>query len=138
MAAVTPIAAAARPLPRKVVLGSASYAGPYGSGWGKEKPRTVSNGGVPSGVAKAIRWTNWGAPVSYGRGRIAIYKPRGGYYRKLAVIELRASRLASCPGEGGWPAYTRLQARVPKRPGGKLGKWFSWSGSKTICESGFG
>ena len=46
--------------------------------------------------------------------------------------------VGACAGEGGWPAYTRLQARVPKRPGGKLGKWFSWSGSKTICESGFG
>ena len=138
VAAMTPVATDARPLPSKVVLGSASYAGPNGRGWGKEKPSLIFNGGVPSGLARGIRWKKWGAAVSYGRGRIAIYKPRGGYYSKLAVIKLRASRLGTCPGEGGWPAYTRLQARVPKRPGGKLGKWFSWSGSTTICEFGFG
>ncbi len=30
--------------------------------------------------------------------------------------------------------WTKLEARLPKHPGGKLGKWFSWSGAKTICK----
>ena len=137
VAAMTPVATASRPLPRKVVLGSELYAGQYGRGWGKEKPRTVYNGGVPSGLIKSIRWNRWGKTVATGRGRTFIYKPRGGYYRGSVPAELRASRLSYCP-VGTDRAYTKLEVRVPKRPGGKLGKWFSWSGSDSICESGFG
>jgi hypothetical protein len=137
VAAMTPVTSGARPVPRKVVLGSASYASPYGRGWGKEKPSTIFNGGDPSGLVKKIRWTKWGRSVSYASGLNSIFKPQGGYYRKQVVVKLRASRLRSCPGGGGPRAYTRLQIRVPKRPGGKLGKWFSWSGSKSICEFGF-
>jgi hypothetical protein len=133
VAAMTPVATGTRALPRKVVLGSSAFA-PSGRGFGKEKPSAVFNGGVPSGFARSLRWRNWGSAVSYGRGLIPIYKPKGGYYPKLATVELRASKLSQCPGEDR-RAYTYLQARVPKKPGGKLGRWFAWAGAKNICES---
>jgi hypothetical protein len=52
-------------------------------------------------------------------------------HRWTARIELRATELGKC---GKRAAYTRLEARVPKHPGGKLGKWQLWSGVKTICK----
>jgi hypothetical protein len=58
----------------------------------------------------------------------------GGYYRRPARIELRAADLGKC---GKQAAYTKLEFRAPKKPGGKLGKWMSWSGTKTICKSPF-
>jgi hypothetical protein len=61
----------------------------------------------------------------------AISATGGGYYRKPAQIELRATGLGRC---GRQAAYTKLEARLPKHPGGKLGKWFSWAGVKTICK----
>lgn len=136
VAAMTPVATAIRPLPREVVLGSQLYAGQYGRGWGKERPRAVYNGGVPSGLLKNVSWRHWGKAVAIGRGRGFIYKPKGGYYPGSVPTELRASGLRYCPGETD-RAYTRLEVRKPKRPGGKLGKWYSWSGSKSICEFGF-
>jgi hypothetical protein len=54
----------------------------------------------------------------------------GGYAR----IELRAADLGKCDKQA---AYTKLEFRAPKKPGGKLGKWMSWSGAKTICKSPF-
>jgi hypothetical protein len=53
------------------------------------------------------------------------------------TVELRARKLGQCPGESG-RAYTQLLARFQKKPGGKFGHWFSWSGAATICEPGFG
>jgi hypothetical protein len=53
------------------------------------------------------------------------------------TVELRARRLGHCSGESG-RAYKRLFARFQKRPGGRFGDWFSWSGSDSICEPGFG
>lgn len=92
---VTSASAAANP-----VLGSKSFTGRYGEGFGTAEPS-------------------------------AIFKLSGGYYRKPARIELRATGLGKC---GRQAAYTKLEARLPKHPGGKLGKWFSWSGAKTICK----
>jgi hypothetical protein len=33
-------------------------------------------------------------------------------------------------------AYRKLYVRAP-RPGGPLGKWGSWSGSRSLCDFGF-
>jgi hypothetical protein len=125
-------AAAARPL----VLGSPDYAGEYGRGWGKVKPKRIDNGGVPSGLVVKIRWRRWGDRVSRGRGLTSIYKPQGGYYRNRGAIQLRASHRGTCPGTDR-RAYTRLRARVVVRPGGKFGRWFWWSGTKDICSWDF-
>jgi hypothetical protein len=117
----------------RIVLGAPDYAGQFGRGWGKAKPRTIFNGGAPSGLVVGIRWTGWGEAVARGRGRIAIYKPGGGYFPKRVRIQLRASGRGTCPGTAGQLAYTELEARVPSRPGGGLGDWFSWSGTDDIC-----
>ena len=80
---------------------------------------------------------HWGAQSSLGKGRGYQYKPEGGYYDQLVKVELRAKRLGTCPGHSK-RAYTKLRARVQKKPGGHYGEWFSWSGSQNICEPGFG
>lgn len=105
---------------------------PNGEGWGEIRPSTVFNGGVPSGLVWHIRWRNWGGRVASGRGITSIYKPRGGYFRRSARIELRASNIGACQ-LGGQRTYRRLSARVPRRPGGRLGGWFLWAGQSDLC-----
>ncbi|HEX5594138.1 MAG TPA: hypothetical protein VFX35_12420 [Solirubrobacterales bacterium] len=115
-----------------LVLGGKSYM-PNGSGWGTAKPRAIFNGGAPSGAVDHIRWRNWGSRVASGRGRIALYKPGGGYYSKRGAIKLRAFEIGPCEGHRG---YTRLSVSVPNRPGGPFGPWQPWAGDPTICGPG--
>jgi hypothetical protein len=129
LVAVTSAGASTNP-----VLGSKSFTGPYGEGFGTAEPSAIFNGGDPSGSVRDIEWSGWGNPSAIGYGLNPIFKPHGGYYRKPARIELRATALGKC---GKQAAYTKLEVRIPKKPGGKLGKWFSWSGAKTICKSPF-
>jgi hypothetical protein len=122
---------------RQPVLGSHAFAGKYGTGWGKYRPSTIFNGGDPSGLITKIHWKHWGRKKASGFGLNAIFRPEGGYYRKLARIQLSASNLGHCAA--GRPlAYRHLSFRVPAKPGGKLGRWHSWSGAHTLCESAFG
>lgn len=114
-----------------IVLGGEVYGGDYGEGWGTQRPHTVYNGGVPSGLISNVHWSSWGGPVAHGRGRHPIYKPRGGYYRHAVVAQLKATRIGPCEGRD---AYLKLLIREPRRPGGPLGPWHSWSGPQTICE----
>lgn len=107
---------------------------PNGEGWGEVKPKTLFNGGAPSGLVTKIKWKHWGSSVAIGYGRIPLYMPRGGYYKRLGRIKLRASALGTCQ-PGGQLTYTLLRARVPKRPGGRLGRWFKWSGYSNLCEA---
>lgn len=116
------------------VLGSKAFAAPYGKGFGTAEPSEIFNGGDPSGSVRNIKWSGWGNPTAIGYGLNPIFKPHGGYYAKPARIELRATALGKC---GKQAAYTKLEVRIPKKPGGKLGKWFSWSGAKTLCKSPF-
>ncbi|HEX7278301.1 MAG TPA: hypothetical protein VF255_01640 [Solirubrobacterales bacterium] len=120
-----------RPLGTSVVLGGVVYGGDYGEGWGVERPDTIYNGGVPSGLISKVHWSSWGGAVARGRGRHPIYKPRGGYYRHPVVAQLKAIRIGTCEGRD---AYLKLLIREPRRPGGPLGPWYSWSGPQTICE----
>jgi hypothetical protein len=115
----------------RVVLGSRAFA-PMGKGFGTVAPREIFNGGDPSGLVEKIQWTHWGQRTATGWGETSIFKPHGGYYPKLVRSELRATRLGRC-SDNGRRAYTHLQERVPSRPGGPLGKWFAWSGEKSIC-----
>jgi hypothetical protein len=131
LAATVAGSAAAAAVP---VLGAKAFAAPYGKGWGTVEPKEIFNGGDPSGSVRDIEWSGWGNPSAIGYGLNPIFKPHGGYYRKPARIELRATDLGKC---GQRAAYTRLEFRAPKKPGGKLGKWMSWSGAKTICKSPF-
>lgn len=118
---------------RAPVLGSKKFEAPGGVGWGTVKPKEIFNGGDPSGLVTNIKWTGWGEKKAYGWGRNAIFKPGGGYYPQLVRIELRAQQLGSC-SKGGRPAYTHLYAREPSKPGGKLGRWYSWGyNGHNIC-----
>lgn len=99
---------------------------PYGKGWGKSRPKTIYNGGVPSGLVTKIRWTGWGSAEAQGRGKVATYRPGGGYYNKLVKIKLRALGLGTCASRPSKPAYTRLLAKVQEKPGGRYGEWFLW------------
>lgn len=118
---------------KEVVLGSKAFE-LHGSGWGTAEPSEIFNGGDPSGLVTEIHWHGWGGAVATGYGLNSIFKPEGGYYPQPVRIELRASGLDHC---GIDPAYTRLQARVPKRPGAPLGPWFLWSGAGTICSTAY-
>jgi hypothetical protein len=123
-------AAAARMVP---VLGSKHYEpGPYDRGFGTAHPKRVFNGGDPSGLITHITWKHWGSTRADGWGKNAIFKPGGGYYRKLVRIQLRAKDLGHCSPHSHL-AYQRLRYREPRRPGGPLGKWHSWSGRSRIC-----
>jgi hypothetical protein len=121
---------------RGPVLGSKSFAGPRGVGWGTYRPREIFNGGDPSGMITSITWTGWGNPTATGYGKGWIFKPGGGYYANAVTVELRADTLGHCTAAGP-AAYRHLAVAEPSRPGGPLGKWFSWSGAKTLCHFGF-
>ncbi len=114
-----------------VVLGSKAFA-PNGWGWGTSRPKSIFNGGDPSGMVTHIRWRSWGGPAATGFGRNPIFKPKGGYYRRLARVELRAEDIGSCKGRR---AYRQLSVRAPSHPGGKLGHWQSWAGATSICSA---
>jgi hypothetical protein len=114
-----------------IVLGGVVYGGEYGKGWGTAHPKTIYNGGDPSGLISDVHWSSWGGDVARGRGRNSIFKPQGGYYRHQVTIQLKAKRIGSCEGRR---AYLKLFIREPRKPGGPLGPWLSWSGSRTICE----
>jgi hypothetical protein len=113
------------------VLGSPDYV-PSGEGFGTVAPELIFNGGVPSGRVVSIRWSRWGAQRTFGRGTAAIYRPGGGYYPPVTA-RLRVSDLGRCPGRTE-SAYRRLELRVPQWPGGPLGPWFKWSGSRDMCD----
>lgn len=120
-----------RPLASSIVLGGKVYGGAYGEGWGTPHPSFIYNGGDSSGSISNVTWSSWGGEEARGRGRHPIFKPRGGYYRHPVVAQLKAIRIGRCEGR---QAYLRLLIREPRRPGGSLGPWRSWSGPQTICE----
>jgi hypothetical protein len=45
----------------KIALGK-NYLLRYGVGWGAAHPRMIFNGGVPSGKAWTLRWSDWEQP----------------------------------------------------------------------------
>jgi hypothetical protein len=114
------------------ILGKWKLTGRYSVGWGTAHPAVIYNGGVPSGKAWDLHWTNWGAAATTAHGLTWLYRPNGGYYGQPGAIEFRAYRLGQCRA-GGPRAYTRLSARVATRPGGVLGRWFAWGGWRTLC-----
>jgi sugar lactone lactonase YvrE len=119
-----------------ILLGTRRYLSDYyAKGWGEVAPETISNGGAAaSGTISEIRWSSWGGEVAVGRGRNPAYRPHGGYYRRPVVIELKASAIKRCHS-GGRLVYTRLTGREQVRPGGRMGKWFTWAAN--MCVSYF-
>ena len=81
-----------------VVLGAKDFisAPAHGIGWGTPRPKTIFNGGDPSGYVSGIRWTTWGGRVAVGFGLTSLYKPGGGYYARPGRIELKALDIGHC------------------------------------------
>lgn len=126
----TRAATAARQVP---VLGSKAFEpGNSDRGFGRAHPKRIFNGGDPSGLITHIHWTHWGAATAHGWGKTYIFRPQGGYYPKAVRAELRANRLGHCTPTSRL-AYRHLAVREPRKPGGRLGPWFSWSGRSSIC-----
>jgi hypothetical protein len=114
-----------------IVLGSKSlYFG--GRGWGTARPSKLDNNGDPSGIVWGIRWQHWGQMTAIGWGSTWIPKPTYGYYGTPVRAELRATDIGRCSARGPL-AYRHLYARVPSRPGGGLGPWFTWGNLSTLC-----
>jgi hypothetical protein len=122
----------AKGLTAPLLLGpTGQMAGPEQEGWGEVAPALISLGGASaSGTISDIHWASWGGKVAVGHGLRPKLRPHGGYYLKPVVIHLRASRVGRCR-PGGRPVYTRLVAREPVKPGGRMGKWFAWA--KNMC-----
>lgn len=122
---------------RRVVLGSRSFAGPYGGGFGASRPSDISNNGTGHGSLFRVRWRSWGGFTAYATALIPVLAPNGSYYPRLLRGELRATDVGRCTANGPL-AYRQLWYRTPRRPGGPLGRWRRWSGDqKTICRSPF-
>jgi hypothetical protein len=117
-----------------VVLGSKGFTGPAGEGFGTAHPARIFNGGDLSGLVDHITWKHWGEPAAIGHGRNSIFKPTGGYYRRRVTVKLRASEIGPCAGHR---AYTRLEIRFPKHPGGRLGPWRLWADASSLCSSAY-
>jgi len=119
-----------------VVLGSKywlSSVGGGGRGWGTPRPKTIDNGGDPSGIVSKIRWSTWGGKAAIGDGLTWVNKPTGGYYAAQARIELKALNIGLCFPKGP-RAYRKLVYRAAARPGGPLGAWYLWGGQKSLCK----
>jgi hypothetical protein len=129
LAAATSAAAGVQAAP---LLGSRVFYAPGARGFGTAHPAAISNGGDPSGIVTHITWSSWGGATAIGRGSSFIFRPNGGYYPRSVGIELRAQDIGRCAGA---VTYRQLEARVPKKPGGRLGAWFLWSGAKSLCVS---
>jgi hypothetical protein len=114
------------------VLGSPSHLAPAAKGFGKAAPHYVFNGGDPSGEVARLEWRHWGAATAKGRGVTWLLRPEGGYYARPGKIVLRAEALGTCPD--GTAAYTRMEFRVARHPGGPVGNhWRLWSGDGDLC-----
>lgn len=48
-------------------------------------------------------------------------------------MRLKVTTLGTCPGRSE-RAYKTLMVRYPQWPGGPLGSWRKWSGSRTMCD----
>ena len=113
-------------------LGSSAHLAPGARGFGRPHPGHVFNGGDPSGEVAQLEWRHWGSARATGRGVTWLLRPGGGYYARPGRIVLRAERLGACPD--GAPAYTRLEFRVARHPGGAVGRhWRRWGGDGDIC-----
>jgi hypothetical protein len=84
-------------------------AGPWSTGqkgYGHAKPRTIFNGGDPTGLVKTIRWTSWGGHRATGTGTAEWVGPHQsvaqGQFEKGAKVVL--FQLGSCHGRSAYNA----------------------------------
>ena len=112
-----------------VTLGSAGFLAPRGRGFGAVRPRAISSG-APTGRVAGVRWSTWGGSQAFGHGSTAIVGPSGASVK--VRVDLWARSRGTCPGVAHL-AYRQLLVRQPRRPGGRVGGWHLWSGSRDLC-----
>jgi hypothetical protein len=117
-----------------IVLGSRMSFGPYGRGWGRPYPSSLDNDGDPSGNAWRLRWTGWGSPVARATGLTYVLDPAPGTGYRKGRLQLRASRIGHCYGNGPL-AYTRLAVRVASLHRGSFSAWQLWNGRPNLCHA---
>ena len=89
---------------------------PHQKGYGQVKPRTIFNGGDPTGLVQQVRWRSWGGRRAIGSG-IGYWLWPGlgvadGSVRARAVVV--AYDLGRCRGK---PAYRKIQWYFPRYGG---------------------
>jgi hypothetical protein len=84
-----------------------SHLGVPTKGFGQVKPKTVSLGGDPTGMASKLSWKSWGGAVAVGTGS-GYYVPAGKPTADavVATVTLTASSLGTCRGH---KAYKRVR-----------------------------
>jgi hypothetical protein len=105
-------------LPAAVAAGRVPVlAGPWSrdqEGYGHAKPRTIFNGGDPTGLVKKIHWTSWGGPQAIGSGTGFWVGPHQvvaqGHFEKGAKVVL--FQLGRCHGKS---AYDAIEWFFPSR-----------------------
>jgi hypothetical protein len=96
----------------------------HGGGWGTSHPEAISYEGSPTTTIGLDRWRSWGKQTATAMGVTPVQRPGGGYYRRPARAEVRATRLGFCHGR--W-AYMSLYVRTAPRPNAPLAhKWSPW------------
>jgi hypothetical protein len=115
------------------VLGSKSFVPARGIGWGTYKPREIFNDRNAAGMVQEIVWTGWGNATATGNGETYLLSTKDHKVTATLVpIQLRATDLGHCSA-GSPLAYEQLSARAPSHPGGPMGNWSAWAGTKTVC-----
>lgn len=86
---------------------------PHQEGYGHVKPRTIFNGGDPTGLVRTIHWNSWGGRRAIGTGTALWETPNqpvaAGRFEKGARIVL--FQLGSCHGR---PAYDAIEWYFPR------------------------
>ena len=83
-----------------------------GLGYGNAKPRTISNGGDPTGIASAISWQSWGGARAIGTGKSDWVAPGKGIANgSQETVTVIAFHLGICQGHA---AYRALEWYFPE------------------------
>ena len=70
---------------------------PNQEGYGKPHPKTIFNGGDPTGLVTDVRWRSWGKPKAVGEG-IGLYAPGIGADGHRTLARVVAFNLGMCHG----------------------------------------
>ena len=84
---------------------------PYSQGFGTIRPRTVYNGGDPTGAFSNITWASWGGTIARGKGTANWTPANGGVVNSYPQpAQLAAYDLTKCEGRS---TYRHLAVWFP-------------------------
>jgi hypothetical protein len=94
--------------------------GPYQEGYQGVEPKSIVNGGSPTGVVTDITWQSWGADPATGTGNgwVEGETVAGGHPEKMTVV---ASDLGTCGGRSAYRAVRWYPTSEPSDPGHSIG-----------------